>query len=82
MTVAWWQASLTSQATVKRFWRQQPIQQETFINICEAVGIRNWQQIVDGSAVEEPEAPKCHSNIGVKPLISMISMGGQKNKTR
>lgn len=57
MTVAWWQASLTSQATVKRFWRQQPIQQETFINICEAVGIRNWQQIVDGSAVEEPEAP-------------------------
>jgi hypothetical protein len=30
MTVAWWQAALSMQATLKRFWRKQPIQQETF----------------------------------------------------
>lgn len=56
MTVAWWQSALTSQATLRRFWRKLPIQQETFIKICEAVGISNWKQIVDGSLAEEPEA--------------------------
>jgi len=56
MTVAWWQTALTSQATLRRFWRKLPIQQETFIKICEAVGISNWKQIVDGSLAEEPEA--------------------------
>jgi hypothetical protein len=56
MTVAWWQTALTSQATLRRFWRKLPIQQETFIKICEAVGVSNWKQIVDGSVAEEPEA--------------------------
>jgi NB-ARC domain len=45
MTVAWWQGALTSQATLKRFWRQQPIEKETFIRICEMVGINVWQDI-------------------------------------
>jgi len=56
MTVAWWQTALTSQATLRRFWRKLPIQQETFIKICEAVGLSNWKQIVDRSVAEEPEA--------------------------
>lgn len=56
-TVAWWQAALTSQATLRRFWRKQPIQQETFIKICEAVGIRNWQDMVEHSAAKVPEIP-------------------------
>jgi hypothetical protein len=56
MTVSWWQAALTTQATLKRFWQKKPIQQETFINICEAVGIGNWKEIVDSGAIEEPEA--------------------------
>lgn len=51
---AWWQAALTSEATLKRFWQQQPIQQETFIKICEAVGVSNWNDIVDRSTVQEP----------------------------
>lgn len=54
VTVAWWQAALTSQATLRRFWRQQPIQQEAFINICKAVGLGNWEQIADNSALEKP----------------------------
>ncbi len=43
----WWETALTSQATLKRFWRRLPIEQESFVNICQAVGISNWQQIVD-----------------------------------
>ncbi|MBD1887904.1 NB-ARC domain-containing protein [Coleofasciculus sp. FACHB-SPT9] len=56
MTVSWWQAALTTQATLKRFWQKKPIHQETFINICQAVGIGNWREIVDSGAVEEAEA--------------------------
>lgn len=56
MTLAWWDAALTSQATLRRFWRKQPIRQETFIQICETVGVSNWRDIVDNSAVEESEA--------------------------
>ncbi|MBD2744413.1 NB-ARC domain-containing protein [Coleofasciculus sp. FACHB-1120] len=58
MTVSWWQAALTTQATLKRFWQKKPIQQETFIHICQAVGIGNWKEIVDSGAVEEAEAPE------------------------
>ncbi len=43
----WCQAALTSQATLKRFWRRQPIRRETFIDICKAVGIDNWEDTVD-----------------------------------
>jgi hypothetical protein len=55
VTLDWWVTALTSQATLRRFWRGQPIQRETFIKICEVVGVSNWQEIVDSSAVEEPE---------------------------
>ncbi len=55
MTVTWCQAALTTQATLKRFWRRQPIQQETFVKICEVVGLSNWKDIVDCSAAEESE---------------------------
>jgi hypothetical protein len=46
MTVAWWQGALTSQATLKRFWRQQPIEEDTFTRICQMVGITVWQDII------------------------------------
>lgn len=43
---AWRELALTSQATLKRFWRGLPIERDTFINICQTVGI-NWEEIVD-----------------------------------
>ncbi|WP_414585630.1 tetratricopeptide repeat protein [Scytonema sp. PCC 10023] len=43
----WCQAAHTSKATLKRFWRREPIHKETFIKICEAVGLTNWKDIVD-----------------------------------
>ena len=50
----WCQAALTSKATLKRFWTQQPIRRETFIHICKAVGVKNWQDIV-AREIQEPE---------------------------
>lgn len=71
MTVAWWQTALTSQATLRRFWRKQPIQQDTFIKICEAVGLSNWQEIVDGSEVDDLETREMPlQNWGEAPDVS------------
>ena len=46
-TPLWWEEAYTTQATIRRFWRQIPIQQESLIGICQAVGIEAWQEIVD-----------------------------------
>jgi AAA-like domain/TIR domain len=43
----WWNTAKTSRATLRRFWRGIPIERDTFIAICAAVGIQNWQEIVD-----------------------------------
>ncbi|MGB3509875.1 MAG: NB-ARC domain-containing protein [Microcoleaceae cyanobacterium] len=43
---AWWGLALTSQATLKRFWRALPIDRDAFISICQNVGI-NWEEIAD-----------------------------------
>jgi ABC-type dipeptide/oligopeptide/nickel transport system ATPase subunit len=54
VTLAWWQTAMTSRATLKRFWQQKPVQKETFISICEAVGLTDWQAVADFS---EPPLP-------------------------
>ncbi|MGD1806603.1 NB-ARC domain-containing protein [Dapis sp. BLCC M126] len=51
--LAWCQLALTSQATLKRFWRSLPIERDAFINICKEVGI-NWEKIVD----DTPPSPQ------------------------
>ena len=45
---AWAQAAFTTVATLRRFLRGEPIQQETFIRICQAVEIEGWQEVVEG----------------------------------
>jgi hypothetical protein len=50
--VDWCAAAYTSVATLKRFRRGLPIQQEVFILICQAVGIENWEAIVDNSPTQ------------------------------
>ncbi|NEQ88260.1 MAG: ATP-binding protein, partial [Moorea sp. SIO2I5] len=36
---AWFSSALTSRATLNRFWARQPIRCDTFIAICDAVGV-------------------------------------------
>ncbi|NEO99346.1 MAG: ATP-binding protein [Symploca sp. SIO2E9] len=55
VTIAWWQSANTSQATLKRFWRKQPIEYSAFIGICQAVGIDNWEEIVERREIEFPK---------------------------
>lgn len=56
-TMAWWQDALTSQATLRRFWRGIPIERGSFAAICHAVGISDWEAIADLDTVEEVDIP-------------------------
>jgi tetratricopeptide (TPR) repeat protein len=57
--------ALTSKATLRRFWAKQPIQYDTFIRICQTLGIKNWEAVVDrtsenciaGNKPEEAQIP-------------------------
>ena len=42
----WIAVALTSEATLRRFWRGVPIRQETFQSICAAVGV-DWRDLVE-----------------------------------
>lgn len=48
---SWCTAANVSLPTLKRFWRKIPIQEEAFIKICKAVGLENWEKIVDRNPV-------------------------------
>lgn len=56
-TPAWWQAAHTSQATLRRFWGGSAIHRETFIAICQAVGISHWEAITDCTSVPKLDLP-------------------------
>ncbi len=49
----WYGAAQTSQATLKRFRRRTAIQQDAFIGLCQAVGIENWEAIVDNTPIQK-----------------------------
>ncbi len=51
--VAWCKAAQTSVATLKRFRQRIPIQQDVFIAICKAVGLENWEEIVDNTPTQQ-----------------------------
>jgi hypothetical protein len=54
---AWCDAAKISVSTLKRFREGQSIRQDALINICKAVGIENWQEIVaqESQEVQEKE---------------------------
>ncbi|NJK73924.1 MAG: hypothetical protein HC942_07025 [Microcoleus sp. SU_5_6] len=40
---------------LKRFWSAIPIDRDTFIEICKAVGIENWEDIIDNSPLSQTD---------------------------
>ena len=54
---AWFDAASVSRSTLKRFWRPEFIRQENFIAICKAVGIDNWEEIVDENPSQQQNLP-------------------------
>jgi DNA polymerase III delta prime subunit len=49
----WCHDAKVSMATLKRFWRGIVIEEDYFIDICKALGIENWKEIVDQSPVQQ-----------------------------
>ncbi len=49
---SWYQTALVGEAALKKFWQRIPIVQENFERICQAVGIEDWEQIVDNSPTQ------------------------------
>ena len=46
-----------SRSTLNRFWKPQPIRQENFVAICQAVGVENWEEIVDENPSQKQSLP-------------------------
>ncbi|MEE3717632.1 NB-ARC domain-containing protein [Tumidithrix elongata RA019] len=78
----WWLTAHTSKATLRRFWAANPIQRESFIAICKAVGISDWEAISAAddleTAIEKPqvqewgEAPDLEKFYGRKDEIAQL----------
>lgn len=74
----WCGTANTSAATLKRFRRGLPVQQDAFIGICQAVGIINWEEIVDDSPAQKTSALiSCFAYddnwVGREELIAQLS---------
>jgi hypothetical protein len=74
----WCDAAQTTPATLKRFRRGMPIQQDVFILICQAVGIENWKEIVDDSPLPQTEFKPEFSQyddawVGREQLVTKLS---------
>ncbi|MEZ2228008.1 MAG: ATP-binding protein [Microcoleus sp.] len=50
---AWCTLANTTEPTLKRFRRGIPIQQNVFVDICKAVGIDKWEEIVDNTPAQQ-----------------------------
>ncbi|MGI0491625.1 NB-ARC domain-containing protein [Alkalinema pantanalense CENA528] len=64
----WCRLAQTSRATLKRFWRREAIDQGTFIAICQAAGIQDWEAIAQ-SDVRPTEQHLC---LGMMPDVPMF----------
>ncbi|MGD2183910.1 NB-ARC domain-containing protein [Lusitaniella coriacea] len=61
-TPAWWNDAYTTQATLKRFWRGIAIQRDNFIAICRAVGIEDWEAIVETEVFEASDSAELETS--------------------
>jgi tetratricopeptide (TPR) repeat protein len=52
----WRQAAFTSISTLKRFLKGDRIDRDTFINICEVVGV-NWKEVAEPIEIQETDLP-------------------------
>lgn len=67
----WWLEANVSQATLRRFWKQ-PILLESFVSICKAVGIENWEALIDWSDLTAEDPPATESKPAEEPSLPAI----------
>ncbi len=67
----WYEAALTSKATLKRFWAREAINRETFIRICETAGLISWEDIVEH--YQTPRIPLDPDFVGREDAIAHLN---------
>ncbi|MBE9086012.1 MULTISPECIES: ATP-binding protein [unclassified Tolypothrix] len=74
---SWCDAAKTSVATLKRFRRGRPIDGDVFVAICKAVGIDNWEAIVDDTPTLQDSRPEFFAFddawVGREQLVNELS---------
>ncbi|MEB3360151.1 MAG: pentapeptide repeat-containing protein, partial [Synechococcales bacterium] len=74
---AWAGLACTSEATLKRFWAGVAIRSETFRDICGAVGIDDWESIVDFEDDDKPQSEISSRRLSVQLDINLEDIDGQ-----
>jgi len=71
---AWCAAALVGEAALKKFWSRVPIEAEHFKSICSAVGVENWEEIVDNTSepIPPPSLPNSTRDWGEAPDIPVF----------
>ena len=64
----WFAEAHVGEASLKRFWAKQPILRDSFISICEVVGV-DWQKVSDSNSTELKQFIESSHN----PLIKIAS---------
>ncbi|MDJ0515390.1 MAG: ATP-binding protein [Trichodesmium sp. MO_231.B1] len=72
----WLQIAYTSEATLRRFWRREPIKKQTFQDICEAVNV-NWQEVVEQSRPIVPDSNFVGREEAINDLSQLIAQGAK-----
>ncbi|MGD1699235.1 tetratricopeptide repeat protein [Dapis sp. BLCC M229] len=72
----WLQAAYTSEATLRRFWRREPIKQQTFQDICKAVNV-NWQEIVEQTKAIAPDSNFVGREEAINDLNQLTAQGAK-----
>ncbi|GET39846.1 NB-ARC domain-containing protein [Microseira wollei] len=67
IAAVWCSAANTTPATLKRFWRGLPINQDAFVEICKAVQIENWEEIVGDQSTQPSTIP---TQLTTTPIVS------------
>lgn len=60
LAVAWCQEANVSVSTLKRFRERKAIQKSSFISICQAVGVEDWERVIAQPEVEPRAALPSH----------------------
>jgi hypothetical protein len=71
--VVWYETALVGKAALRRFWGRIPINTENFVSICQAVGVNNWEAIVESTYESPPmQAPEVGWLLEVKATIAEV----------
>lgn len=69
-SMEWCKAAQVALASLKRFWLGRPIKQETFVAICQAVGI-DWREVADLEKIAELEEREPKELIMASPPVEI-----------